>query len=119
MEETKVVILSSEKLNDLDILEKYYDEIKEFLDTNLPKNSFITIGNIKNGNLINFLKTKGYLINKKLQHVNSLENSNKKLIRENDMIIFFHYNKSSIIRNFIEYAQNFDSKEIKILNFEH
>lgn len=113
---TTVVILSSEELNDKKKLEEYKSEITLFMDENLPENHLITIGAIKNIKLIEFLQDKGYEINKKAQSLPSLENSNNKLIRDNDIVIFFNCSESLHVSSFIDYARDIDNKDIKILN---
>jgi len=118
MDKIKTVILSSAKLNDIKILEDKYKNIKSFLDLNLPEYATITIGVIKNVNLITFLKENGYEITRKNQRVMSLENSNKKLIRENDLVIFLKYQNSQKIDDFIDYAHSIDNKKIAILDMK-
>ena len=118
MNKIKAVILSSAKLNDTKILEDKYENIKSFLDLNIPEHVTITIGVIKNVNLISFLQEKGYEINRKNQRVMSLENSNKKLIRENDLVIFFKYQNNPKIDDFIKYAKSIENKKIVTLDME-
>jgi len=116
MNKINVVILSSAQLNDSEVLKEHSSEIINFLTSHLPSESFITIGVIKNVNLINFLEENGYEISRKNQRLGSLENSNKKLIRENDLVLFFRFLNNPNIDDFIEYAKQIDGKNIKILN---
>ncbi len=60
-----VVILSSQYLNNAKILKEYSQEIEQFMKENIPENSLITIGSIKNGELIMYLQDNGYEITKK------------------------------------------------------
>jgi len=112
-----VVILSSAILNNQDELQEYSCKIKKFLKNNIPKNYLLSIGIIKNRQLINYLHDNGYEINEINQHPNSLKNSNKKLIRNNDLVIFFNYPNSPYIDKYIQYAKE-NSKDIKILNLD-
>lgn len=114
-QQTTVVILSSAQLNNTKILETYTQEIELFMKENIPENSFITIGVIKNLQLINYLQNHGYVINRKNQRAGSLENSNKKLIRDNEIVIFFNYPESSKINEFIAYAHNLKDKDYRVL----
>lgn len=116
---TTVVILSSEQLNNTQVLETYAQEIGLFMKENIPENHLITIGVIKNVQLINYLQNNGYEIIRKNQRAGSLENSNKKLIRENDKVIFFNYPNSSKINQFIGYAQDLENKDYRVLELGH
>ena len=58
----KVSILSSGDLNDKNTFEKHSETILKFLTENIPKHSEVTIGNIKNGTLIEFLKNTSFLV---------------------------------------------------------
>ncbi len=111
-----VVILSSEQLNHTNMLEEYSQEITIFMKENIPKNHLITIGVIKNVQLIKHLQNIGYEITSKNQRSGSLGNSNRKLIRDNDLVIFFNYPDSPYISEFIDYAKRIDGKNMKILN---
>ncbi len=113
--QTKVVILSSEQLNNIQMLEKYSQEIELFMKENIPNNPLITIGVIKNVNLINYFQNNGYEITRKPQRSGSLENSNKKLIRDNEIVLFFNYPDSSKITEFIGYVNGLDGKDFRVL----
>lgn len=100
----KVAILSSRKLNENDIFNKHKETIKSVMSSYSINEVDITIGNIKNKLLIDFIQELGFNVIVKRQSVPSLENSNKKIIREHEMVIFFNYEESPHISNFIDYA---------------
>lgn len=106
-----VVILSSSVFNEEKSLKVYGDDIIDFLNKYMPKYSQITIGNIKNGNLIKLLQNNQFKISVKRQHKNSLRASNRKLIKESDIAIFLNYHSSTHMEEFIEYADNIIDKK--------
>jgi hypothetical protein len=106
MRKTNLVLLSSKKLNEKDTFESYKEDIYRIVNGFDPANYQFTVGKIHNGSLIAYVKSLGYEVNEVGQHLNSLYNSNKKLIRESEGAIFFIYNKSSIMMKLLEYANS-------------
>jgi len=100
----KLAILSSRKLNEKEIFDKHRDTLENVIKGFDPKEVEITIGNIKNKLVINFLRDLGYKVIVVSQRSGSLYNSNKKIIRENEMIVFLRYDESPRIGEFLEYA---------------
>lgn len=113
--QTTVVILSSSDLNNTKILKGYSQKIEDFMKENIPENSLITIGSTKNFELIEYLQNKGYKIIRKIQGRSGLEKSNKKLIEDNDIVLFFNYESSFHMNAFFIYANSLDCKDIKVL----
>ena len=110
------LIMSSKFLNENNNLENYKSEIEEFLVDVIPENAVITMGNLKNGPMIKFINSIGYVVNKKRQHPQSLYNSNRMLIRQNDLVIFLIYNNSANMTDFLDYAKEMDVNKIEVLN---
>ena len=108
--------MSSRFLNENNNLEDYKNEIENFLDKVIPVDAVITMGNLKNGPMIEFINSIGYVINKKRQHPQSLYNSNRMLIRENDLVIFLIHNNSANMTDFLEYAREENVNRIEVLN---
>lgn len=111
----KVSILSSGDLNDKNTFEKYSETIFEFLTKNIPEHSEVTIGNIKNGTIIEFLKNNNIEVNVRRQHPNSAGSNNKRSMQESDITIFLHYNNSKSIKGFIEYIRGLKDKTYYLL----
>ncbi len=106
--------MSSSFLNDN--LKDYKSEIEFFLNKVIPSNPVITMGNLKNLPMIHFIENLGYDVNKKIQMPESLYNSNRKLIREHDLIIFLIHNHSSNMTDFCEYAKEMKINQIEVLD---
>jgi hypothetical protein len=103
-QKTNFALFASAKLNDKKVFEQYKDSIDNIIK-NFDKEKYIfTIGQIKNKLLIEYIQTLGYEVIVKSQHINSLKSSNKKIIRESHGVIFFIFNKSSIMMELLEYA---------------
>ena len=112
----KVYLFASQGLNDKAMLERFQDDILSFLaENNITKEDVINIGTIKNGYLIQLLKNEGFDVEERAQHPNSLSNSNKKAIRENQNILFINYNDSFNMNDLLEYAQSLQDKNIMLL----
>ena len=107
------LIMSSRFLNDN--LKDYQSEIEIFLNKVIPANAVITMGNLKNVPMIKFIDSVGYQVNKKRQHPDSLYNSNRMLIRQNDLVIFLIHNNSANMTDFLEYAKEVNVKQIEVL----
>lgn len=110
-----IVILSSGAFADNKILDRHKEKIEQFMQENITDGSKITIGNIKNTKMIEYLESIGYSIIKKSQHVKSLGNSNRKLINESDLALFISYENSPNIANFINHANKIENKKFKVL----
>ena len=108
--------MSSRFLNENNNLENYKNEIENFLEKVIPMDAVITMGNLKNGPMIQFIDNIGYIVNKKIQHPQSLYNSNRMLIRQNDLVIFLIYNNSANMTDFLEYAKEVNVNKIEVLN---
>lgn len=109
------LIMSSRFLNDNDNLKDHKTEIENFLNKIIPINAVITMGNLKNVPMIKFIDSIGYKVNKKRQHPDSLYNSNRMLIRQNDLVIFLIHNNSANMTDFLEYAKEVNVKQIEVL----
>ena len=107
--------MSSRFLNENNNLEDYQTEIENFLNKVIPKDAVITMGNLKNGPMIKYINSIGYDINKKIQHPQSLYNSNRMLIRQNELVIFLIYNNSANMTDFLEYAKEVNVNKIEVL----
>ena len=112
----KTLIMSSRYLNDGDNLDNYIAQVESFLNRMIPPNAVITMGNLKNGPMIHFIKSLGYDVNKKIQMPESLYNSNRKLIREHELVIFLIHNHSSNMTDFWEYAKEMKINQIEVLD---
>lgn len=109
-------LICSKKLNDYpDLLKKCWDDIEKFLTTNHNKSMPILMGSMVTGRIRSKLESEGWTIDVQGQSYRSLYNHNKKMIRENDPILFIHTNKSGIVNEFIEYAKE-RNKKYYILN---
>jgi len=107
--------MSSRFLNENNNIKDHQTEIESFLDKVIPIDAVITMGNLKNGPMIKFINSIGYDINKKRQHPESLYNSNRMLIRQNDLVIFLIYNNSANMTDFLEYAREVNVNKIEVL----
>ncbi len=107
--------MSSRYLNEGNNLDNYKSRIESFLNTVIPANTVIKMGNLKNGPIIHFIRSLGYDVNKKIQMPGSLYNSNRKLIREHDLVIFLIHNHSSNMSDFLEYAKEMKVDQIEVL----
>lgn len=114
----KIAILSSRKLNESNIFDKHKDSIESFIKEFNKDEVVITIGNIKNKLLINFIQGLGFEVTVVTQRSGSLENSNKKIIRENEMIVFLRYDESPTIGYFLDYAIEIGGKNTIPINFK-
>lgn len=112
----KTLIMSSRFLNEGDNLKNYETQIEIFLNTVIPTGAVITMGNLKNVPMIKFIKSIGYDVNKKKQMPESLYNSNRKLIREHDLVIFLIHNHSSNMSDFLDYARAENVDKIEVLD---
>lgn len=110
------LIMSSRFLNENNNLDNYKSKIEEFLADVIPENTVITMGNLKNGPMIKYVNSLGYEVNKKRQHPESLYNSNRMLIRQNDLVIFLIHNNSANMTDFLEYAKEMNVGKIEVLN---
>lgn len=113
-----VTLLSSATINDKKVLDIYGKTILEFLEKNIPNNSKVIIGNLKNGELIKFLKENKIEIDVQRQHPNSMGSSNRRYMKESDITLFLHHNNSDNINGFIEYVKNLDDKSYHILELK-
>lgn len=114
----KISILCSRDLNEEKTLQKYGLLISNYICSKTDKNSIITIGNLRNGNLIKYLKDNNFRIDIKKQHPKSLIPSNKKLIKESNIVIFLNYNSSKGITTFLNYAKSIENKKYYELRIE-
>ena len=112
----KTLIMSSRYLNENNNLDSYKSQIESFLNRIISPNPVITMGNLKNVPMIHFVRSLGYDVNKKNQMPESLYNSNRKLIREHDLVIFLIHNHSSNMSDFLEYAKEMKINQIEVLN---
>jgi len=105
-EPIKLAILSSRKLNEKEIFDKHKNTLENAITSFDPKEVEITIGNIKNKLVIDLVKDLGYkvIVVSQSKGGMGLYNSNKKIIRENEMIVFFRYDESPTISEFMDYA---------------
>jgi len=101
-----VAILASSALNDKVTLQKYKDVIQKKLAQFEVDEIVITIGDIKNGLIIEYIKNLGYEVKVEAQYKifigKAIGKSNKNIIDKNNIIIFLRENKG--IDEFIEYA---------------
>ncbi len=111
---TKIAIFASRKFFDSEIFEPQKEKIKNALNNFSVDKVVITIGNIKNRLLIDFVKELGYTVNVIAQRNGSIENSNKKIIRENEYIIFNIYQNSSNMLSLYEYATEYNKNIIAL-----
>jgi len=116
---TNLVLLSSKKLNEKDVFECHKEEIYRIVNGFEPDKYQFTVGKIHHKLLIEYLLTLGYEVNEIPQHPKSLDNSNKKLIRESDGAIFLIYNQSSIMMQLLEYAHQCKLAMVMPLHFNH
>jgi len=100
----KIALLSSAKLNDKAVFETCRDQIANAVKGFDADSYQFIIGNIKNRVMIEYVKSLGYEVTVVTQHIKSLANSNKKIIRESHGVIFFIYDKSSVMMDLLEYA---------------
>jgi len=105
-EPIKLAILSSRKLNEKEIFDKHKNTLENAITSFDPKEVEITIGNIKNKLVIDLVKDLGYkvVVVSQSRGGMGLYNSNKKIIRENEMIVFFRYDESPTIGDFMDYT---------------
>lgn len=111
-----IVLLSSSYFNNKEILNQNKSKIITFISSHTLEESIITIGNIKNAELINFLKENKFNVEVKRQTPSSLVPSNRKSIKESKKVLFLYYSSSKNLSKFIEYAKNLDDKEFYILD---
>lgn len=111
-----IVLLSSSYFNNKEVLKQNKSRIITFISSHILEESTITIGNIKNAELINFLKENKFNVEVKRQAPSSLIPSNKKSIKESTKALFLYHSSSKNLSKFIEYAKNLDDKEFHILD---
>lgn len=100
----KLALFSSGALNEQEIFDQQKDTIENFLKGFKTDEVEITIGNIKNKLIINCIQEIGFNVSIVQQQTASLENSNKKIIRENEMIVFLRYDDSPTMGYLLDYA---------------
>ncbi len=111
---TKKVVILSSRFQNTEYFEENKQNIIDFLKPYIDNNKII-MGKYSNKTLINFLIEKGYEVDERNQHIDSVRPSNYKLIKEADICIFIQFNKSENIQSFIEYVNN-NEKESYVLN---
>jgi len=99
-----IAVFSSKKLNESDLFEISKNKIENAIKGFGKDEVVITIGNIKNKLLINFIKELGYVVNVVSQRNGSIDNSNKKIIRENEIAVFMIVDDSSNMLKLLDYA---------------
>lgn len=116
MEESKIKIalLSSRKLNEQEIFNEHKNTIENFIKNFTIDEVKITIGNIKNKLIINCIQDLGFDVSIVQQQTASLENSNKKIIRENEIIVFLRYDNSPTMGYLLDYAIGIDKNTVPI-----
>jgi len=109
-----VAVFASAKLNEIELFTEYKEDIKEDIKDILksfdPAEYEISIGKLKNKLLIALLEELGYSINVVSQHPKSLSNSNRKIIKDNALNIFFIYNNSSTMIELLLFSQSLAGK---------
>ena len=110
--ETKmpIAIFSSAIFNEKKVFAEYEAKFKNILKEFDPNKYEISIGKLKNKLFIDFVQKLGYEVNIIAQHPKSLENSNKKIIKDHELMLFFIYDKSSIMMKLLIFAQTFSEK---------
>jgi len=107
-----VAVFSSAILNEKKIFTEYKDQIRNLLKDFDPAEYEISIGKLKNKLLIEFIKELGYEVKVISQHPKSLHNSNKKIIKDNALSIFFIHHNSSIMIKLLSFAQTLEGKKV-------
>ena len=105
-----IAVFASAKLNEIKLFTEYKDNIKDVLKDFDPAQYEISIGKLKNKLLISLLEELGYSVNVISQHPKSLLNSNKKIIKDNALNIFFIYDNSSIMIELLLFSQSLENK---------
>ncbi len=103
-EKIPAAILSSAKLNEKSIFLQYKEQIRNTLLTLEPNKYIISIGKLKNKLMIDFVHELGYEVQVIAQHPKSLKNSNRKIIKENALILFFIYEESSVMMELLAFS---------------
>ena len=111
-----ITILASSKVNDIEVLENQKNKIDEFLKEHISDNDIVTIGKMKNINLIKYLECRNYEVTVKTQPKDIIIQHNKSMIKSSDITLFLNYNSSENMQRFIEYAQSLEDKEYYILD---
>ena len=108
--ERYIVLLSSLKINNIDMLIKYKENIIDFIDNIITKDEIIKIGTTKNDKLIEFLKDNNYKIEEISQNKRYPGQTNNKILRECDISLFLNYQLSTNMQKFIEISESYDKK---------
>ena len=108
--ERYIVLLSSLKINNIDMLNKYKENIIDFIDNIITKDEIIKIGTTKNDKLIEFLKDNNYKIEEISQNKRYPGQTNNKILRECDISLFLNYQLSTNMQKFIEISKSYDKK---------
>ena len=110
--ERYIVLLSSLKINNIDMLIKYKENIIDFIDNIITKDEIIKIGTTKNDKLIEFLKDNNYKIEEISQNKRYPGQTNNKILRECDISLFLNYQLSTNMQKFIEISKRYDKKTL-------
>ncbi len=117
--ETKipVAVFSSAILNEKNIFTQYKDQIRYYFQNFHPDEYKISIGKLKNKLFIDIIEELGYEVEVISQHPKSLMNSNKKIIKENALILFFIHHGSSVMTELLSFAQTLEGKTVIPVHF--